>query len=204
MGKVSPRREEENQRIREERLEKIVAAASVVFARKGLAGTKITDIAAAVGMSHGLIYHYFKSKEEVFATIASRAAEAASMVTLMALEQPATPWERIEWLAGLMSMGLDQQPEYWDIVIQAVTGDAVPPQLKQLVWEKGAESRANMTRLVADAQAAGQCVAGNPEQLAVTFLSCVQGMALHISAARAGGYEGPLPDMSFALRILKA
>lgn len=36
-----------------------------VFAAKGYRGTSIKDIAAAAGMSQGLMYHYFKSKEEL-------------------------------------------------------------------------------------------------------------------------------------------
>ncbi len=59
---MSPRKEEQNQQIRDERREEILQAALRVFARKGLVAAKITDIANAAGLSHGLIYHYFSSK----------------------------------------------------------------------------------------------------------------------------------------------
>jgi AcrR family transcriptional regulator len=49
----------------EERRLQILDAALTVFAEKGYRGTSIKDIAAAAGMSQGLMYHYFKSKEEL-------------------------------------------------------------------------------------------------------------------------------------------
>src|SRR5258708_32691284 len=56
-----PRTEESNQRIREEQTHKIMVAATKVFARKGLAATKMADIAAEAGISYGLLYNYFAS-----------------------------------------------------------------------------------------------------------------------------------------------
>ena len=47
---------------RERRREEILRAALRLFVRKGYAGTKVGDIAEAVGMSTGLMFHYFESK----------------------------------------------------------------------------------------------------------------------------------------------
>ena len=40
-----------------------------VFARKGFHASRVGDIAAEAGVAHGLLYHYFRSKEEVLETI---------------------------------------------------------------------------------------------------------------------------------------
>ena len=40
-----------------------------VFARKGYHAARVGDIAEEAGVAHGLLYHYFPSKEEVLATI---------------------------------------------------------------------------------------------------------------------------------------
>lgn len=45
----------------------ILMAAMQVFARKGVAGSKMTDIAEAAGIGKGTVYEYFTSKEEIFA-----------------------------------------------------------------------------------------------------------------------------------------
>jgi TetR/AcrR family fatty acid metabolism transcriptional regulator len=44
-------------------------AAVRVFARKGFHGSRVGDIAEEAGVAHGLLYHYFRSKEEVLETI---------------------------------------------------------------------------------------------------------------------------------------
>ena len=40
-----------------------------VFARSGYHGARVGDIAEEAGVAHGLLYHYFSSKEEVLATV---------------------------------------------------------------------------------------------------------------------------------------
>ncbi len=40
-----------------------------VFARGGYHTSRVSDIAEEAGIAHGLLYHYFSSKEEVLATV---------------------------------------------------------------------------------------------------------------------------------------
>lgn len=47
----------------------IIDAAIKVFADKGFHGTRISDIAREAEIAYGLVYHYFKNKEEILDTI---------------------------------------------------------------------------------------------------------------------------------------
>lgn len=47
----------------------ILAAAVRVFARDGYYTSRVGDIAEEAGIAHGLLYHYFSSKEQVLATL---------------------------------------------------------------------------------------------------------------------------------------
>src|SRR5581483_4582942 len=47
----------------------LVRAAIRVFARKGFHAARVGDIAEEAGVAHGLLYHYFRSKEDVLETI---------------------------------------------------------------------------------------------------------------------------------------
>jgi TetR/AcrR family transcriptional regulator, fatty acid metabolism regulator protein len=47
----------------------ILDAAVRVFARKGYHASRVGDIAEEAGVAHGLLYHYFRSKEELLETI---------------------------------------------------------------------------------------------------------------------------------------
>jgi len=40
-----------------------------VFARKGFHATRVGDIAEEAGVAHGLLYHYFKSKDQVLEAV---------------------------------------------------------------------------------------------------------------------------------------
>ena len=47
----------------------LLDAATKVFAERGYHACRVGDIAAEAGVAHGLLYHYFSSKEEVLHTI---------------------------------------------------------------------------------------------------------------------------------------
>ena len=70
------RSREQNQRMRDERREQIFEAALELFADRGLAATKITDIARRAGISQGLLYHYFGSRRELLRAAIARRFEA--------------------------------------------------------------------------------------------------------------------------------
>lgn len=64
-----PRTAEQYEEIRKEKRQLIVAAALRLFADKGYASTSISMIAKEAGISKGLLYNYFESKEELMKTI---------------------------------------------------------------------------------------------------------------------------------------
>jgi len=47
----------------------ILESATKVFARTGYHGSRVSDIAREAGIAYGLVYHYFKNKEEILETI---------------------------------------------------------------------------------------------------------------------------------------
>ena len=53
----------------EEKRRQILDAAVRVFARKGFNTSRVGDIAEEAGVAHGLLYHYFDSKDELLETI---------------------------------------------------------------------------------------------------------------------------------------
>ena len=53
----------------EEKRRLILDAAIRVFAHKGFHTSRVGDIAEEAGVAHGLLYHYFSSKDEVLDTI---------------------------------------------------------------------------------------------------------------------------------------
>lgn len=63
----------------------LLKEARKAFAEKGLAGARIDDIARAAGVTKQLVYHYFNSKEQLFAAVLDESAQDV-LADLLALE----------------------------------------------------------------------------------------------------------------------
>ena len=178
-----PRLPTENQRIRDERHRHILRAAAHVFARKGLMATTISDIAAAAHVSHGLAYHYFTSKEEIFTQLITRAMQGTERLLREALAREGTVTQRLRWLLTEMIEGAKDSADDLLIVQQAVISEAVPPDVRRLVLHGPPIVLELLSGLLREGQISGEIIAGDPDQLALLLLSCIQGIfsdaALH-------------------------
>src|SRR5258705_6345321 len=81
----------------------ILDAAITVFARQGFNACRVSDIADEAGVAYGLVYHYFKSKDEVLNELFS---ERWSLL-LAAIEEAdrsagLTPRAKLEAVAGFI------------------------------------------------------------------------------------------------------
>ena len=79
----------------EERREQIVKAATKLFSEQGYYLTTIQDIAREAGISVGLIYQYFKDKDDVLFLTLKLVLETYEKVIPAALDQAEHPLERL-------------------------------------------------------------------------------------------------------------
>ena len=63
---------EDSVRPRPDKRSLIQDAAIKVFATHGYHGSRISDIASEAGIAYGLVYHYFKNKEDLFDAVINR------------------------------------------------------------------------------------------------------------------------------------
>lgn len=56
--------------------DRLLVAARAVFEERGFDGTRMGDIAAAAGVSHGTVYTWFATKEDVLSAVTSSMTEA--------------------------------------------------------------------------------------------------------------------------------
>jgi TetR/AcrR family transcriptional regulator, fatty acid metabolism regulator protein len=59
----------ERTRAVEDKRRQLLDAAVRVFARKGFHASRVGDIAEEAGVAHGLLYHYFRSKDQVLEAV---------------------------------------------------------------------------------------------------------------------------------------
>jgi TetR/AcrR family fatty acid metabolism transcriptional regulator len=116
----------------EEKRRVILDAAVRVFARKGYHTSRVGDIAEDAGIAHGLLYHYFTSKEQVLETVFrenwSELIDAFRRIE--ASDEPAT-----EQLDGIVKVLLRSWRNAPDLVRVMVREVARSPQLQGQVDE---------------------------------------------------------------------
>jgi AcrR family transcriptional regulator len=198
---VSPRTSKAYERIKDARREEILTAARRVFARNGLAATRISDLAAEARISQGLLYHYFPDKEALFTAIVEGALRQTAALTAGVLQAPGTAWERLELLCGQMLEGVLESPDYLLVILQTFTSEAVPLDARAAVRRYGEETFRDLVALIREGQDEGRVVAGDPIELAVAFTAGIQGAAL--SHLQGRGAPSPLRVETF-LRLLRA
>jgi AcrR family transcriptional regulator len=191
---MSPRNEEQNELIKDERREQILSAALKVFAKKGFAATKISDIVARGGMSHGLVYHYFRSKEEIFFDLLKRAIATSvqSITQVEALEMP--PLEKIRMIAQYILGGIESYEDsayYFMIVLHASVMD-VPKEMAELISSSSISIR-SLANIIAEGQKTGEIREGDPFGMTVTFFAAIEGLAVYKLAMEA--FKMPDPEI---------
>jgi len=198
---MSPRSTTANQLIKDARREALLVAARGVFARKGLAATRISDIAADAHVSQGLVYHYFSTKEALFAEIVEGALRETARLTASALQRPGSAWQRLEYLCGQMLDGVHDDPEYVLVIVQAYTSEAAPEQARTALAEYGQRTFADIVALLVAGQAEGSVASGSPVDLALALTACIQGLAL---TRLQGGPNAAYPRRETIMRLLRA
>lgn len=188
-----PRTEWANQEIREQRQAQIRSVAARLFAHNGYLGTRIEDIAHAVSMSKGLLYHYFGSKAELYTTLVDRASRDTVQLFEDAMNHPGTAAERLRWLVTQTLEGLTEQPDMFMVVMQAFVSDAVPIKAREQAIRFARQAQDLMGAFIRAGQQADEVIAGDPDQLALLLGSCIQGLAVSHAIA------GAVPPITEAL-----
>lgn len=200
---MSPRNEENNKMIRDEREQQILMTALKIFVKEGYSAAKISDIAAASGLSHGLIYHYFKSKAQIFTALIKTGTQDAHGAMAFIEQAQGSAWERLYTMIDLMlkDIPVSESAYMYALVYQAVNVNSVPKEAKRLARENYERALDCHMRLVIEGQREGQFAKGDPKILVMTLLSAIQGLALFRIAA---DEFIPLPTPDIVMRLLKA
>ena len=98
----------------------ILDAAVKVFARKGYYGCRVSDIAEEAKIAYGLVYHYFKSKEDVLNSI-FRERWAVFVELLKWLEVQEMPLrDKLSRIVGAVLEGYRLNSEMMEVVIMEI------------------------------------------------------------------------------------
>lgn len=103
--------------VRGAKREHILEAAIRVFARRGYHGARVSDIASEAGIAYGLVYHYFKNKEEILRTIFEERWNAFLAVVERIAEGPGPAVDKLRALAGLVLYAYRRRPDWVKVLV---------------------------------------------------------------------------------------
>lgn len=171
-----------NQKLKEDRREQILSAALLLFATKGLAATKVTDIAMAAGMSQGLMYHYYRAKEEIFTELIRGAFERLNFACRELARMPQPPHEKISMAITVLLQGISENvnhARYHLLIAQATVSEAIPPAARAIITEENRLPYEIIAQIMREGQQAGTIKLHDPDELALLFWSSINGLAIY-------------------------
>src|SRR5437763_3193004 len=99
----------------------ILDAAIRVFARQGFNQCRVSDIADEAGVAYGLVYHYFRSKDEVLDTLFLERWTVLLDVIRDLDGHPLTAREKLHAIASFIVDSYRHDPELMKVIIVEVT-----------------------------------------------------------------------------------
>jgi AcrR family transcriptional regulator len=167
--------EEQLEQIRNDRKDQIMAAALKVFADNGIRLTKISMIATEAGISHGLLYHYFKSKEEVLHKSLEWAMTGTSELLQEMGAMQATPLQILKHF--IKTAFTDGNSDVFRVVQHVFRSPHhVPESTKELVEHTGAMYITALYPLIVQGQAQGELIQSDPQEMIELFLNVISGL----------------------------
>jgi TetR/AcrR family fatty acid metabolism transcriptional regulator len=129
----------------------LLEAAVRVFARRGYHAARVGDIAEEAGVAHGLLYHYFNSKEEVLETV-FRETWADLLTAVREVEESdEEASEQLRQVAAILLRSWRRNPDLVRVLVHEVTRSA---ELGRRVGEI-ADAFAAIERIVRRGQSEG-------------------------------------------------
>ncbi|MCK9862617.1 TetR/AcrR family transcriptional regulator [Paenibacillus sp. ATY16] len=194
-----PKQKEQFDEMRLLTIQKIKNAGLKLFSKKGLAATNIKEIAKEAGISLGLIYHYFKSKEELYLSLANEAMDKSQLALEGIISQSVNARDKISSFIDSYLHGVQKEDGiyYFIIISQPYLTGNEEEDLK--LNDRKMQSIKRLEGIIQEGQLTGECVPGDPFQLAATFISATQGIA---SFKLMFGDSFILPEKDLLLRLL--
>lgn len=145
----------------------------------GYRGTTMPSIAAEAGVSVGLLYRYFESKEELYLAMCEAVTQAQLDDLALQLGQIADPRERLGSAIGLFVEGLEV--ERWGPIVIAGWAEAdVKPALRDLLRRRCDQIRAFVQMFLRESVVRGELDAGEElEELSLATAMLLDGVIAH-------------------------
>ena len=142
---------ERRQEIRPEPRQEILRAAARLFQQQGYDATSMNDVAAALKLSKGGLYHHFQSKDEILFHIMSHAMEITEERVVKVARRIEDVEERLRTLIRL-HIQVVLSPEDREITVMLHENHPLPPALRRKINGRKKDYLVFVENLVAEVQ----------------------------------------------------
>lgn len=158
---------------------KIHSAAIKLFAKKGFAATNVQDIAEGAGISIGLMYRHYKTKEDLFNELVSYAATGLEKIAEK-FQSDESPIELIRKFTLEILNDLEKDDAFAELLMLMNQSSTLEhPSLQIQYLNEQSEAMLNQTaRLIEKGQNLGQFKQGNASEMAFYYFASLQGLAM--------------------------
>jgi AcrR family transcriptional regulator len=172
------------------RREQLIEVALRLFAAQGFATTTIADIAREAGVAHGLVYHYFASKDHLLTAILARYSFLPSLRKLMAVA-PGRPAAEVltEVATGFSAMVADRS----DLLRLVVRESATNAEVGSILAGTMDEGLELMTKYLEGRVAAGELRPHDVSLTARTIFHAIVGT--HLAGPPPPSFAAGLADV---------
>ena len=145
----------------------------------GYRGTTMPEIAAEAGVSVGLLYRYFSSKEELYLAMCEGVTQAQLDELAVKLSRISDPRERLSNAVGIFVDSLEA--ERWGAIITTGWAEAdVNPDLRDLLRRRCDQIRAFAAMYLREGVARGEVEAdADVEELSLAVTMLMDGVVAH-------------------------
>ncbi len=182
---------------KEKRRKEILVAALDIFIRKGYASTKISDIAERVGMSVGLLFHYFKSKETLYEELITIGISGPMGAMASTDMEPIKFFESIAKQIFHYVQTESFTAKMFVLMSQAFYNEAAPQSIKDKL--QNFDVYTPTTLLIQKGQANGTIREGNSYALAIAYWCAIQGIAEQMAL----NPDNPCPESDWIIDIIR-
>lgn len=188
------------QKQKENRRREILDRSLDLFIRRGYAGTSTREISRALGISSGLLFHYYETKEQLYLEHLKTALDGIRMMEEYLL-LPLSPIQIFHEIAEAALSYFAISPATAKVFLlakQALTADYLTEEMKETVREMNIADRFVPT--VKAGQEAGEIRAGDPRSLALCFFSSMESAAENAVCFP----SVPMPETDWLIDLIKA
>ncbi len=176
-----PKTKEQFELIKNETKSKIVKAGLKLFIEKGLLAASVSEIASLAGISKGLMYHYYKSKEELYYELVSNAINSSTeyMRAIFNLDRP--PKEKIKLISRKMMDNIysdHETAQYFVFINRFLITEKISEKTPEII--EIAYTPLKLTEeIISEGQRLGQFKSGDAKSMAMLYWSAIHGLCAH-------------------------